>query len=92
MSSHTILCGNCNTPVEGPENPAPRDKISCANCGQTDSYSAVIDSAQTFVTDKAAKSLNASLAGAVKGSKHVKFTPSRVPNRQYRWTVADFDL
>jgi len=92
MSTHTILCGNCQTPVQGPEEPDSQDQIVCSNCGQSDAYADVIESAKTFVTDKAAKGLNAAMASAVKGSKFIKFTPNQVRRRKYRWTVADFEL
>jgi hypothetical protein len=92
MSTHTILCGSCGTPVEGTEDPKPQDRINCSKCGQSDTYAAVVKSAEDFVTDKVAESLNTSMANAVRGSKYVKFTPGHVPKRRYRWTVADFKL
>ena len=92
MSSHTILCGNCGTPVEGPEDATPEDVITCSRCGQSDTLAQIIDSAQEFVTDEASRSLDDRLAQAVKGSKVIKFTPSSRPNREYRWKVADFKL
>jgi hypothetical protein len=92
MSKHTILCGNCRTPVEGPEEPRPEDQITCSNCGQSDKFEAVLESAKAFATDSAANSLNTSLAKAVKGSKFVKFKASPIPRRAYKWIIADFDV
>lgn len=92
MSAQTILCGNCGTPVQGPENPDPKDQITCSSCGQFDTYSDVIESAKEFVTDETAKSFNSTVEDAFKGSKFIKFTPNQVPSRRYRWTVADFKL
>lgn len=92
MSAHEILCGNCGSPVDGPEDPKPHDEIRCPKCGQSDPYSAVLESAQKFVTDEVARTFNKTMADAVRGSKVAKFKPDHIPNRRYRWTVADFDL
>lgn len=92
MSSHTILCGNCGTPLEGPEDARPEDEVACSKCGQSDTLADVIESAQNFVTDETAKQLNATMADAVKGSKYITFRPSQFPKQRYRWTVADLKL
>jgi hypothetical protein len=92
MSTHTILCGNCGTPVQGAENPQPNDDVQCSNCGQSDTYDAVVESAQAYVTDKLTNNFNNKLRDAVKGSSVLKFKPAHSPRREYRWTVADLDL
>lgn len=55
MTIHTILCGQCGTSAGAHQNPQPNDKVRCRNCGQTDTYAAMLASAQSFVTDRTAE-------------------------------------
>ena len=56
MAIHERFCAvNAEHPSEGTENAQPNDEIRCRNCGQTDTYFAMIASAQSFVTDKFAE-------------------------------------
>lgn len=55
MAIYTILCGQCGTSAGAHQNAQPNDEIRCRNCGQTDTYFAMIASAQSFVTDQFAQ-------------------------------------
>lgn len=91
-SAHDILCGSCKTPVEGPAEPSDDDVIKCVNCGQSDRYADVIESVTSYATDMAGRFLQQTAKDAVRGSKFMTFSADPMPNRSYRWIVADLKL
>lgn len=91
-STHDILCGSCKTPVQGPSEPADDDIIKCANCGQSDCFGVVLESITRYATDAAGRHLQQRAKQAVRGSKFITFKADPIPNRTYRWIVADLKL
>lgn len=89
MSQLTIFCGACKGPAKSVSNPKPDDTVSCSRCGREDRFDNVMRSVQDYVTDSLAKSLNASMAKAVRNSKFVKVTTKSVPQRSYRWVSTE---
>lgn len=92
MSEHQILCGSCKSPAECVPNPEPHDKVICSGCGQEDRFDDVMGSVKQYVTDSVAKSLNATLADAVRGSKFIKLTKQHRPQSSYRWVSTDLGV
>lgn len=87
MSEYSIICGQCGAPVEGSENPRNEDLSRCPNCGQEDTFRAVMTSVTDFTTAQMQNYLNDGLSRAVRGSKTVKFAPGKRPKSQFRWKV-----
>jgi hypothetical protein len=92
MSQHEILCGACKRPAKGVPNPEPHDKVVCSGCGREDRFDNVMRSVKEYVADSAAKHLSASLAQAVRGSKFIKLSHKRGPQRSFRWITTDLGL
>lgn len=89
-STHQILCGNCETPVQAPtDSDDENDILKCGNCGQSDRRSDVVESAKGYATDAAARHMQQSAKDGVRDSKFMTFKPTHIPNRTYRWIVAD---
>lgn len=87
MSSYEvqILCGSCNCPAQTVPDPKPQDKVTCPRCDRSDTLQNVQRIVGEHVAYEASRSLNESLARAVRGSRFLKFTPNRLPQRSFRW-------
>jgi hypothetical protein len=91
METYSVVCGACGTPAEGNDDLAPDDVVTCGGCGQSDAYSAILESAKSYATAAVARRLQTSMADAVRGSKYVKYEAGHIPARAYRWILADID-
>jgi hypothetical protein len=92
MSEHTILCGSCQSPAKTVANPEPYDKVICPDCGREDRFDDVMGSVQKYVTDAVAKSLNDTLAKAVRSSKFLKVEKKYRPQSSYRWITTELGI
>lgn len=85
VSTHKILCGSCKSVLEGPTEPKPDDVVTCAGCGQHDTFQNVMAEVKQYVVDRTAKMISDSMANAVRGSKFIKVTSKPGPQRSYRF-------
>lgn len=87
VETHTILCGHCLVPVQGPDNPNNNDLISCPKCGQSARHRDVIKSAEEYVTDYMQIELNKSMESAARGSKLMTFKGQTRLTKKYSYVV-----
>lgn len=88
----TILCGACKSPAEAVPNPEPHDKVVCTGCGREDRFDDVMRSVRDYVTDCAAKSLNATLAEVAGRSKFIKVDKQFNRQSSFRWVSTDLGI
>jgi hypothetical protein len=85
--THTILCGKCRVPVEGPAEPQDHDMITCPACGRSSNFKNVMKSVSAFVQEAAGRSLQESMRKAARGSKVMKFTGQPIPKGSHPFVV-----
>lgn len=82
-----VKCGRCEVPLERPIDSDHKVLFTCPNCGESDTRENVLREVHEYVQEQAAKDLEKTMAGIAKGSAILQFTPSRRPQRRYRFIV-----
>jgi hypothetical protein len=82
-----VLCAHCKVQVKLPPDPKPEDKVSCPECGQSDTFENVKRSLGEQAQEYAAKMIQKSMGDAFLGSKNIKYTPGVIPHRTHRFVV-----
>lgn len=89
MTSNTyaILCGACKSRLKTVPNPKPHDKVTCEGCGRSDRFDDMMAAVQEHVVHLTQESISKRLAAAARGSRFLKYTPQKLPNRSFRWII-----
>lgn len=90
-STHTILCGACKVPLQGPSDGDDNNVFSCPSCGASDTRKEVLRIVAKHVEEVSARALQESLRKSFRGNKFVKLDAKTIPKRFHKY-VSDFDL
>ena len=81
----TIICSRCKVPVQGPEEPASDDIISCPECGVSDTFDKVFKEVEAWTVDMMEASLDKSLREVARGSSVLSVSGSPKSVGRYRF-------
>ncbi|WP_139210077.1 hypothetical protein [Palleronia pelagia] len=89
--SKTILCGSCKVPLQGPEDPGPKDTVACPNCDRGDTVENVVKEVEAYAEHEASRYLQDAARDAAQRSQFMTFDGPRITPRTFRFIV-DLDL
>ena len=86
---HTILCGVCKVPLQGPSDGKADNVFSCPSCGASDTRKEVLRIVAEHVKEVTARAFQEGLRKSLRGNKFVKATGKPVPKRFHKY-VSDY--
>jgi hypothetical protein len=87
MSNTPVLCGKCNVQVNIVPNPEPQDKVTCPQCGDSDTFENVKRSLGEQAQEFAARKIQETMRNVTRGSTAIKYTPGVIPQRTHRFVI-----
>ena len=86
-SSHQAKCGKCKVPLEVVTQDNGQKRATCPKCGDSDTVENVKRIVAEYVKERTALALHESLVKGARGSKFLKVTSRRPPQRQHRFII-----
>ena len=87
MDTYEVKCAKCHVPVEGPTDPQPQDRMTCPNCGESDTVENINREVQEYITEQVALSLEATMREVARTSEVLKVTSHYIPKGNHRFVV-----
>ncbi len=85
--SHTVLCGKCEVPLDGPSGGNDEDMFTCPSCGRSDNRKNVLRIVSKYVEEITARALQESLRKSMRSNKFVKLGGKPIPKRSHKFVV-----
>lgn len=87
----TVLCGSCNTPLQGASDPDQSEQMSCLRCGQSDVFADVMNSVEAHAVEVATNSVLKGAEGIFDSNSIITVTVDKPSPKSYRW-ISDLKL
>lgn len=86
---HTILCGTCKVPLQGPSDGKDENVFSCPSCGASDTRKEVLRIVAQYVEEVTARAMQERLRKSMRGNKFIKLEGKPIPKGSHKY-VADY--
>ena len=87
--THSVLCGVCKVPLQGPADGDDQSVFSCPSCGASDTRKEVLRIVAKHVEEVTARALQEGLRKSMRGNKFVKLEAKPIPHRFHKY-VSDY--